>query len=76
LEVSVFVIERKRANLRRARATGWVKVSTLADRTTFQVDAFARFGEHGDVDVLITDSAPDPDAASDVEGISPRVVRA
>lgn len=61
----------KRAMIGAARRTVF-----LADHTTFEADAFARFGEPADVDVIVTDSALDPDLASDVESAGPRVVRA
>jgi DeoR family fructose operon transcriptional repressor len=61
----------KRAMIGAARRT-----VILADHTKFEADAFARFGELADVDVIVTDSALDPDLASDVESAGPRVVRA
>jgi DeoR family fructose operon transcriptional repressor len=61
----------KRAMIGAARRT-----VILADHTKFEADAFARFGELSDVDVIVTDSALDADLASDVESAGPRVVRA
>lgn len=61
----------KRAMMGAARRT-----VLLADHTKFTADAFARFGELADVDVLITDAALDPGLAADVEGAGPRVVLA
>lgn len=61
----------KRAMIGAARRT-----VILADHTKFAADSFARFGELSDVDVIVTDSALDPDLASDVESAGPRVVRA
>ena len=48
----------------------------LADHTTFATDAFARFGDLADVDVLISGTALDPGLAAEVERAGPRVVRA
>jgi DeoR family fructose operon transcriptional repressor len=61
----------KRAMIGAARRT-----VILADHTKFEADAFARFGDLSDVDVIVTDSALDPDLATDVESAGPRVVRA
>lgn len=64
------------ANTKRAMIAAARRTVVLADHTKFAADAFARFGGLADVDVLITDSALDPDFAADVESAGPRVVRA
>lgn len=60
----------KRAMMAAARRT-----VVLADHTKFGNDAFSRFGELADVDVVITDSGLDAETAADVEAAGPRVVR-
>ncbi len=48
----------------------------LADHTKWETDHFARFGDLADVDVLITDTAVDPDLVAEVESAGPKVVQA
>lgn len=48
----------------------------LADHTKIGSDHFARFGDVKDLDVLITDSGLEPDAAAQLEALGPRVVQA
>ncbi|PTL59666.1 DeoR/GlpR family DNA-binding transcription regulator [Paraconexibacter algicola] len=61
----------KRAMLRAARHT-----VVLADHTKIGNDHFARFGDTGDIDVLITDRGIDPDQAGSLEACGIRVDRA
>jgi DeoR family fructose operon transcriptional repressor len=64
------------AGTKRAMISAARRSVVLADHTKFETDAFARFGDLADIDVLITDSALEPDLASEVESAGPRVVRA
>ncbi len=61
----------KRAMLRAAR-----RVVVLADHTKVANDCFARFGDLGEVDTLVTDSGLDPVLAGDLQAAGPRVVLA
>ncbi|MTD46002.1 DeoR family transcriptional regulator [Conexibacter sp. W3-3-2] len=61
----------KRAMLRAARHT-----VVLADHTKIGNDHLARFGDAGDIDVLITDRGIDPDQAGSLEACGIRVDRA
>lgn len=61
----------KRAMLRAARHT-----VVLADHTKIGNDHLARFGDTGDIDVLITDRGIDPDQAGSLEACGIRVDRA
>jgi DeoR family fructose operon transcriptional repressor len=48
----------------------------LADHTKVGSDHFARFGGVEDLDVLVTDTGLEPEAAAQLEALGPRVVRA
>jgi DeoR family fructose operon transcriptional repressor len=61
----------KRAMVRAAR-----RVVVLADHTKIGNDCFARFGDLGEVDTLVTDSGLDPVLAGDLQAAGPRVVLA
>jgi DeoR family transcriptional regulator, fructose operon transcriptional repressor len=68
--------DRAEATVKRQMMTSARRSVILADHTKFEADAFARFGELAEVDVLITDSALDTGLAAEVESAGPRVVRA
>ncbi|WP_414938408.1 DeoR/GlpR family DNA-binding transcription regulator [Amycolatopsis sp. cmx-11-51] len=59
----------KRAAIASARRT-----VLLADHTKFGNDHFARFGDLGDVDTLITDTGVDPQAADEITRTGVKVV--
>jgi DeoR family fructose operon transcriptional repressor len=61
----------KRAMLGAAR-----RVVVLADHTKVGATHFARFGDLGEVAMLITDSGLDADVAARLEAAGPTVVRA
>jgi DeoR family fructose operon transcriptional repressor len=61
----------KRAAIRAAR-----RVVLLADSSKHGQEHFARFGELGDVDLLITDSGLSPEDAAAIESGGTEVVRA
>lgn len=67
--------DREEAAVKRAMMTAARRTVVLADHTKFGNDAFSRFGELADVDVVITDSGLDAETAAEVEAAGPRVVR-
>lgn len=68
--------DRSEAAVKRAMITAARRTVVLADHTKVGNDAFSRFGELADVDVVITDFGLDGETAAEIEAIGPRVVRA
>ncbi len=68
--------DREEAAVKQAMIAAARRTVVLADHTKFDSDAFARFGELADVDLIVTDSGLDAETAADVESAGPRVVRA
>ncbi|MDO9408126.1 DeoR/GlpR family DNA-binding transcription regulator [Patulibacter sp.] len=64
------------AAVKRAMITAGRHVVLLADHTKVGDDQFARFGDLGDVDVLITDEGLDAGTATELAAAGPRVERA
>jgi DeoR family fructose operon transcriptional repressor len=64
------------AAVKRAMIGAARRVVLLADNTKLDNDKFAQFGTLGDVDLLISDTGLDEDAAAGIEAAGPRVVRA
>lgn len=68
--------DREEAAVKQAMIAAARRTVVLADHTKFDSDAFARFGELADVDLIVTDSGLDAETAAEVESAGPRVVRA
>ncbi|MGW2976726.1 DeoR/GlpR family DNA-binding transcription regulator [Streptomyces humidus] len=64
------------AAVKRAAVASARRVVLLADSAKYGQEHFARFGDLGDVDLLITDSALSPDDAAAIERGGTEVVRA
>lgn len=59
-----------------AMITAARRTVVLADHTKFHSDHFARFGSLAAVDVVITDTAVDPELIAEVESVGPKVIQA
>lgn len=68
--------DRQEAAVKRAMILASRRTVVLADHTKFGNDAFARFGDLADVDVVISDAELDVETAAEIEAAGPRVVRA
>ena len=68
--------DRQEAAVKRAMISAARRTIVLADHTKFGNDAFARFGDLTDVDLVITDTGLDTETAAEIEAAGPRVVRA
>jgi len=64
------------AAIKRAMISSARRVVVLADHTKIDDDYFARFGDLADIDLLITDSGLDEDAARELNAAGLDVVRA
>ncbi|MFE2385461.1 hypothetical protein ACFXDC_29160, partial [Streptomyces misionensis] len=64
------------AAVKRAAVAAARRVVLLADSAKHGQEHFARFGDLGDVDLLITDSALSPEDAAAIERAGTEVVRA
>jgi len=64
------------AAVKRAMIAAARRVVVLTDHTKVGNDCLARFGSLSDVDVLITDTGLDADAAEELSAAGPKVVRA
>lgn len=64
------------AAVKRAMIAAARRVVVLTDHTKVGADCLARFGSLADVDVLITDTGLDADAAEELSAAGPKVVRA
>jgi DeoR family fructose operon transcriptional repressor len=68
--------DRGEATVKHAMIAAARRTVVLADHTKVGNDAFSRFGELPDVDVVITDSGLDGETAAEIEAAGPAVVRA
>jgi DeoR family fructose operon transcriptional repressor len=68
--------DRAEAAIKRAMIKSARRVVVLADHRKFGQEHFAQFGTLDDVDVVITDSAVDPEIRASVEALGPVVVSA
>jgi DeoR family fructose operon transcriptional repressor len=67
--------DRGEAAVKRAMIAAARRTVVLADHTKVANDAFSRFGDLADVDVVVTDSGLDSETAAEIELAGPRVVR-
>jgi DeoR family fructose operon transcriptional repressor len=68
--------DRHEAGVKRAMLTAARRGVVLTDHTKIGNDAFARFADLRDIDVIITDTGLDAETATELEASGPKVVRA